>query len=438
MRAVALCLGLVLVACGTAAVGRPYGGTLPPNTTLDLTGQFRLSPDGELRLALARPCTHERAASAAHTTSAEADAAYCDRAVLDQIPVVARAPWGKDIPGTWSGPAYVVFRVEWGATELDPLVESSTAVLGRPWMISGTQWTPTTDQVAAMLAQIGKATNVETELVRGGPPPALEVTGFEVEGGALHLGDPNTLTVRIANRGQGTAYRVGITTRSSIDALQDRRLSFGSIKPGTDKTRTLELTVPASETERDTMLVLVVSEGNGAAPRNVSRRIPIAPSTAAPALAMRCAIVGRDEARPEIDAGKSLMLRCTVDNTGKAVAQQVTIEASIAGRASGRAMPTVVPATGHAAIDIAIAVPRDLPMGAPVEIELTARDPASPRSARATVAGVVRKPRLCDPGRLTRDQYRAKLTELRAAVAAGDLTQAQLDRYDAELVTCLK
>ena len=41
-------------------------------------------------------------------------------------------------------------------------------------------------------------------------------------------------------------------------------------------------------------------------------------------------------------------------------------------------------------------------------------------------------------GQLTRAQYRTKLNELRAAVAAGDLTQAQLDRYDAELVTCLK
>jgi hypothetical protein len=54
------------------------------------------------------------------------------------------------------------------------------------------------------------------------------------------------------------------------------------------------------------------------------------------------------------------------------------------------------------------------------------------------VVGVVRKRNLCTVGQLTRAQYRAKLTKLRAAVAAGELTQAQLDRYDAELVTCLK
>jgi hypothetical protein len=41
------------------------------------------------------------------------------------------------------------------------------------------------------------------------------------------------------------------------------------------------------------------------------------------------------------------------------------------------------------------------------------------------------------PGQLTRQQYHAKIAELRAAVAAGDLTSAQLDRYGAELVACL-
>ena len=51
---------------------------------------------------------------------------------------------------------------------------------------------------------------------------------------------------------------------------------------------------------------------------------------------------------------------------------------------------------------------------------------------------LVRKPRLCEPGQLTRAQYQAKIAELRTAVTAGDITQAQFDRYDAELVACLK
>jgi hypothetical protein len=415
-------------------MGRPFVGTLPPSTELDLAGTFKLSPEGELRLALAKPCqwTPRRGDFG---TPLEAN---CDRATLDKIRVIAHTPWEQDIAGTWNGPAYVTFRIDWAATGIDPLVDGAAAAVSRPWQISGTQWIPTADEAAAMLKQIGAATGTETELVRGGAAPSLEVAALEVDGGALHVGEPNTLVVRIANRGPGTAYRVVATTRSSVEALHGRRLAFGAIKPGADKVRKLQVTLPASETAHDTMLVLALSEGNGAAPRNASRRIPIEPSTAAPVLAMRCAIVGHAGPRPDLDAGQSLMLRCLVENTGNVDAKQVGLDAAIGDGAQGRSPPQSVPAAGRATIDMAITVPRGLPINAPVEIAITARDRASSRSARTTVVGVVRKPRLCEPGQLTRAQYQAKITELRAAVTAGDITQAQLDRYDAELVACLK
>jgi hypothetical protein len=433
MRLFVLCCLSVLAACPPPPT-RPFAGRLPPGAELDMTGTFKLSPDGELRLALATPCKTERA-KGVDGTSAEVN---CGRDALDKIRIVAHTPWGQDIPGTWNGPAYVAFKVDWSATGLDPLANDAAALVARPWTVSGTQWIPAPAEAATILKRIGDATGTEPELVRGGPAPSLEVTAFEVEGGALHLGDPATLVVKIANRGPGTAYRVVATTRSSIDALHGRRLSFGAIKPGTDKIRKLLVTVSASETERDTMLVLGLSEGNGFAPRNVSHRIAIEPSTATPALAMRCSIVDHDAPRPDLDAGQYLMLRCLVDNTGNAEAQKVALEATIGGGAAGKSLPRPVPAAGRATMDVAITVPRDLPMGTPVEIAINARDRVSTRSARATLVGVVRKPRLCQPGQLTRAQYQAKITELRAAVTAGDLTQAQFDKYDAELVACLK
>src|SRR4029078_1220882 len=128
----------------------------------------------------------------------------------------------------------------------------------------------------------------------------LEVTGFEIEGGALHVGDANTLVVKGANRGAGAAYRVVATTRSSIEGMYGKKLSFGTIKPGTDKVRKLALTVPASVDERDTMLVLGFSEGNGFAPRIVSHRIPITRPVTTAALALHCSIVGREGPRPEV------------------------------------------------------------------------------------------------------------------------------------------
>jgi hypothetical protein len=435
MRTFAVCCVFVAAACTPPPAGPSYAGSLPTGTHLDLAGTFKLSPEGELRLALARPCTMTKVSVNGPSES------NCDGATLDSVRITARTPWGQDIAGTWNGPAYISFRIDWAATAaagIDPLADDAAAAVARPWQVSGTEWTPTADEAAAILKHIGEAAGVETELVHGGAAPSLEVAALEVDGGVLHAGEPATLVVRIANRGPGTAYRVVATTRSSIEALHGRRLSFGAIKPGADKVRKLEVTLPASETARDTMLVLALSEGNGAAPHNASRRIPIEPSTAAPVLAMRCAIVGHEAARPDLDAGQNLMVRCAVDNTGNADARQVNLDAAIGDAAQGHSAPQPVPAKGRATIDVAITVPRGLPINAPVEIAITARDRASSRSTRMAITGVVRKPRLCEPGQLTRAQYQAKIAELRAAVAAGDITQAQFDRYDAELVACLK
>jgi len=433
MRRLVVACALAAMACAAPPRAQLFAGTLPDGTELDLAGTLALSPTGELRLALNRPCKETRVG-----IDGPGGRPSCDRETLDRIHVVARTPWGQDVVGSWDGPALIAFRIDWTATGVDPLGDDTPALLSRVWLISGTQWTPTADEAAALLRHIGEATGTEPELVRGGEAPHLEVGTFEVEGGSLHLGEPATLVVRIVNRGAGTAYRVVATTRSSIEALHGRRLSFGAIRPGADKVRKLQVTLPASETAHDTMLVLVVSEGNGAAPSNASHRIPIEVSTAAPVLALRCAIAGYLAPRPSVDAGQNLTVRCVVENTGNAEARQVIVDAAIGDAAQGHAPPQAVPAAGHATFNVAIAVPRGLPIHAPVEIAITARDRASSRSARATVAGVVRKPQLCEPGKLTRAQYQAKITELRAAVTAGDLTQAQLDRYDAELVACLK
>jgi hypothetical protein len=87
---------------------------------------------------------------------------------------------------------------------------------------------------------------------------------------------------------------------------------------------------------------------------------------------------------------------------------------------------------------VPIIVPRELPIDAPVEISIVARDRQSSRTARTAVVGVVRKPKLCVPGQLTHAQYQAKVAELRAALVNKYLTQDKFDRYDSELVACLK
>jgi hypothetical protein len=289
-----------------------------------MAGTFTLSPDGKLVLALARGCTCIRIMR--DEGRAWFSEVSCDRAWLTAVHVVALTPWGDEIRGTWNHSKRITFHVDWQKTNPDPTADDVSAVAARPWMISGTRWTPTSAEAKRIHKLIEDAT--ETAMVRGGPAPTLEVTTLGVADGVLHAGGESTLVVRIVNRGPGTAYRVVATTRSSVATLHGLRLAFGVIEPGVEKIRRLRVTVPDSETTPDAMLVLMLAEANGVTPPNISRRIPIA-----------------------------------------------------------------------------------VPPG---------------------------KRKVCSAGQLTRARYRAKLTELRAAMAAGDITQAQLDRYDAELIMCLE
>jgi hypothetical protein len=147
-------------------------------------------------------------------------------------------------------------------------------------------------------------------------------------------------------------------------------------------------------------------------------------------------ILGRGGPHPELNAGERVVLRCTVGNAGTAAAT-VSLEVAIAGVSAHRSLSQGVAVRGLAVFDVPLVVPRDLAIDSDVELTITARDAVFLRTAQANIMGVVRRPRLCVPGQLTLQQYHAKIGELRAAVAADDLTSAQLDRYDAELVACL-
>ncbi len=429
------CLYIAAAASCVAPIDRhPYTGSLPGYVgyvDLDMGGTFTLSPSGELERQLSKPCTLGR------TGHTEFDP--CPRNFLDLIKVIARAPWGKAIEGTWKTSETIAFQIDWKTTGVDPLADHVERLLARPWSVSGAQWNPTVADASTMLALIGAATETEVDVVTGGPAPNLEVAEVAVDGATLRAGAPNALVVRIVNHGPGTAYRVAATTRAGLEAMHGLRLSFGSIKPGAEKQRKVQFTIPASEVAHDTMLVISTTAANGALARTATRRIPIALSPpAAPALSVECTLGGRSPARFDVDAGQAVTLQCTVVNTGNADAKQVDVETTVGAEAAIHSAVQTIPAARRISVDVPITMPRALPIDSVVEIAITARDRISSRSARVTFNAVIRKPRLCTSGQLTHTQYRAKIAELRKAMAAGDLTQGEFDRYDAELVGCLK
>jgi hypothetical protein len=186
------------------------------------------------------------------------------------------------------------------------------------------------------------------------------------------------------------------------------------------------------------MLVVSTTAANGASARAVNRRIPIRVSIPTPTLSLECSLGNRALTRLDVDAGQILTLACVVANTGNVDAKQVEIETVVGSDAPTHSATQTIPASRRIPVNVPITMPRALPIDSVVEIAITARDRTSARSARLTFNAVIRKPKLCTPGKLTHPQYRAKLAELRKAVAAGDITQSELDRYDAELVSCLK
>ncbi|MCE9579005.1 MAG: hypothetical protein K8W52_38125 [Deltaproteobacteria bacterium] len=429
---------LALVACEPAlpSAAHPMPVSAPADTVVHLTGELLFDARGALTLTLDEPCRAGKR-SPYRPSVLQPELTECDRARLAAVAVHAVTPWGYRVRGEWLDARRIVFRVRWEQSGLDPLADDAVATTSSAWAIGNLAWLPSPAEAARMIQLVGAATDTQADLVAGGAAPSLEVTTFEVADGALQAGGRGTLTVAIANRGPGIAYRVVAQTRSSVTSLHGLRISFGMIKPGATKVRRLAVEVPYTENAPDTMLVVAVAEGNGYAPRNVSRRITIRPVQTAPVLAIRCAIADHAPDRPEVEAGENITVRCAVDNTGQ-IAAEVDLQATIAGVAPVASPVREIAAGGHAVFDLPVAIPRNLTLDAPVELTVEARDQRFQRTATATIAGIVRKPRLCIPGQLTRAQYNAKIAELRAAAAAGDLTQAELDRYDAELVGCLQ
>jgi hypothetical protein len=361
-----------------------------------------------------------------------------------------RTPWGSRSSATQVG-AHAHFTIDWGQSGIDPLAPDAPSRIDQLWEIVRpgkegeeihARWRPSPEEVNRIRHYIGAATDTQYELRRGGPPPSLAVSRLEAEQ-PLRAGETAQLALTIANSGSGPAFLVSATTRSSVPALHGLRISFGTIAPGASKTRTVPIAIPRENDETSAMVVVNVTEGNDYAPPSTSRRLPIQPPADAPILSLGCHLDdGGDHREGDggvalIDAGAPVHLRCSVRNAG-AAARSVRLSAAIAGGSAVTSPPRNLPRDGTTEVELRLDVPANARMDQRLTLTATLEGPDVGHGIHQELTVQVARPRVCPDGKLTRAQYRAKLAELQKALQAGALTQAELDAYDAELVSCIE
>jgi len=149
-------------------------------------------------------------------------------------------------------------------------------------------------------------------------------------------------------------------------------------------------------------------------------------------------VVALDADGGALIAGEDSTVRLTVENRGGGVARGLTATV----RSSHPAVDGVTVDFGDLAPketktrSFKVTLREDEPetqVTVVAKFALAVHTPPADRVAQLAVT-----PRLCPPDKLTRVQYKAKRDKLRAMVKEGVLTEADLQRYDAVLVGCLK
>jgi hypothetical protein len=376
---------------------------------------------------------------------------YLDRTEVRQEPCEApmtdgilTSAWGRSMRAAASAPdelgrISIRFPADAKLVQLDPL-DPRTWKLGQPWRIGhpllarSVDWIPSEAELIRLTDAIGASTGIDPRTAPAQLPPELVVTTMTASNNEILAGGKSVLELRVTNRGQGPAYRVYATLRSSVASLQGLQFSFGRIEPGATVSRSQRIELPENTEEDTAMLVVVFHEANGFSPANFSHRFPVRVVAGAPRLSITCATA---DGNLEVDAGEVVRLRCVIKNEGGRAANQVTTLA-VVGTQRVQSRPVIISSRASETIELPLRIPTHVGIDQQLAIAVTASEPAGGQRAGTTVAVTIRRPRLCPSGKLTREEYRTKRASLERARAAGDLTADEFDRYDAELVGCLE
>ncbi|HWU90902.1 MAG TPA: hypothetical protein VN253_26735 [Kofleriaceae bacterium] len=353
--------------------------------------------------------------------------------------VSLRAPWGAIYSATSDERSTVDIAIDWAKSGIDPLSDGAATQLSSSWLVTtreglSLELRVTPQDVEAMRTAIGEAT--DTQYAAGAIGERAVLKAELVESEPMTIGGAGTIGVSITNSGPQPAYRVIAKLKSGVEALDGIQLSFGRIDPGKTKVRTRRIPLPPALDDRAPIVLANISYANGEE-LSVKRRFNIGAEVAGAVqqqgLGLNCKSVSS-----EVSPGERVRVQCELRNKSRAPASELKVVVAVGGALKPNLAPKKLAAGEAVTLEFVGDVPGGAKQGAdlPVRVTVSGVDvPPVTQSLAIRVASLAVK---CKIEKLTREQYRAKRKRLQAAFDAGALTQKELDKYDAELVSCLQ
>jgi hypothetical protein len=448
VRLLALLLSATLAACGPAAPYAVVRGV--PSLMSTETRDVRFSETGFRAVIVARCgravienwCAPSVPECRPDPITVRREEVLCpaDLQVIGSE-VRIRSPWGVVYPGITDSAGVATVGIDWATSGIDPLAAESRELLRSGWTLNagvGDEGTPITlaeAEVETILTLIGEAT--DTQYTAGAANERAALTAEFVDVAPMAAGGWVTLTLSVRNDGPDPAYRTIAKLRSSIDALHGLQFSFGRIDAGQTKVRSRQVVVPADVDDRSPLVVAAVSYFNGESVSTQKRYTVIDDPTqiakSEQGLVLQCKL-----AAAEVAPGERVRIQCDVRNTAAVAARDLRFSVAVDGVTAPNVGPKELAAGDQVSVELVGAAPAEARQGASLLVVVGVEAPGLTRAEKTLSVGVASFTGMCQQGKLTREQYRAKRKRLEAALAADALTQKEFDDYDAELLGCLE
>lgn len=354
-------------------------------------------------------------------------------------PATLSFAWAPESTGVKQSDTAVLFPIDWAAARVNPLGADVIAEVRQEAVvrIGGEEARVALDESAARRAieNVARRSTIDMSVATESRDVALAVESLAVADGELTAGEANALIITVRNRGPGVAYRVSAVLSSSVPGLHRQGAAIGKLAPDESATVKIPVQVAADVTDKSAMVVVKLSEHNHPQQRGHSQRFRIVASAVTAIDADLSCEVAANDADAVVVAGKQARVICAVTNRND---KRLLVDAELSATMNGtsktvRLDKAIEPGRRHR-VSLELTVPVDAEGDTAVKVTLSG---PGVKSISATVNTKVASG-LCGGKKLTQEEYRAKRDKLEKAFQAGAMSAQEFDKFDAELVSCLK